>query len=236
MIQIQYPRSDIKRLLLLEQAIATATQDQAAGRDYVSARWVSEAQALVPDFGAKVRSMSALKGHRGQDIIEKNETMAELVRYVRDFWSGLKRRIIRLKQPNSLFLLYNLPQTGRNPTENNTSLVWLERGAGLIAADAKAVERGYPPMSNPSAAELQVVLDRARAEFGDVAMAHREVDVAQHEVNQLRPRADRLIRLLSAQLNASLYELPAEGIRHVKGTYGFEFYTLPEKLQIANGE
>ncbi len=49
----------------------------------------------------------------------------------------------------------------------------------------------------------------------------------QSELDELRPRAIKLIRALHAQLDASLYDLSSEGIRRVKGTYGFEYYTSP---------
>ena len=228
MPQLQYPQSDLKRVLLLEQAIATATQDHAEKRDYASTRWLGDAQTFVADFGAKVRELGKLKGVRGQEVIEKDEAIAEIQRYVRDFWGVLRRRIARLKQPASLFQIYNLPQSGENPSES-AAAIWIERGAGLIAADATAVEMGYPAMLNPSAPELQVVLDKAKAEFADVPMADRKVDVMQHELDELRPRALKLIRALSAQLDASLYDLSNESVRRVKGTYGFEYYTPPDE-------
>ncbi len=39
--------------------------------------------------------------------------------------------------------------------------------------------------------------------------------------------ADKLIRSLNAQLEAALYELTDEGVRRVKRSYGFEYYTRP---------
>ncbi len=228
MPQLVQPRSDIKRVLLLEQAIKMAIQDRDAGRDYVSARWLNDAQEFVADFGPKVRKLAELESIRGQEVIEKNEAVVKLTRHVRDFWEGLRRRVVRMEQPSSLFQLYNLPQSGLNPTESNAA-VWIERGAGLIAADAKSVEMGYPAMLNPSVAELQVVLDAARSEADDVPVADREVAAMQRELDELRPRAIKLIRALNAQLDASLYDLSSEGIRRVKGTYGFEYYTSPEQ-------
>ena len=82
-------------------------------------------------------------------------------------------------------------------------------------------------MSNPSAAELQVVVASAEKELGDVPLADREIEVLQLELAALRPQADKLIKALNAQLEASLYELPDEGLRRVKRSYGFEFYTRP---------
>ena len=58
-------------------------------------------------------------------------------------------------------------------------------------------------------------------------MADRDIDLLQQELADLRPQADKLIKALNAQLEAALYELPDEGLRRVKRSYGFEFYTRP---------
>ena len=40
MPNLQYPRTDIARVLLLEAALRTAQQDEAASRTYVNAGWI----------------------------------------------------------------------------------------------------------------------------------------------------------------------------------------------------
>ena len=223
---LQYPRSDLARTLVLEQALKTAQLDADSGRNYVNVPWVTNATTFVLDFGAKTRRLAELLSLRGREVAEKDAALAELEMFVRHFWNVLEMRIVRLKLPASLFQLYNLPQSGANPTETR-AIFWIETGRELVKADGLAVEQGYTAMSNPSAAELQVVVAQAEKEFGDVPMADREIDLLQQQLADLRPQADKLIRALNAQLEAALYDLSDESLRRVKRSYGFEFYTRP---------
>ena len=81
-------------------------------------------------------------------------------------------------------------------------------------------------MCNPSAAELQAVLDTARSEFDDVAMADREYDKAQEEIERLRPQADDLIQDVFAELRFNLRKKDDASQRRIMRTYGAEFRYL----------
>ena len=225
---LQMPRTDVARSLVLEQAIQMAKQDTAAGRLYVSAAWQTSAATFVADFGAKARQLAEVMSLRGREVAEKDAALANLETHVRHFWAVLEMRIDRLKLPASLFQLYNLPQSGQNPRDAR-AIFWIETGRELVRADALAVQQGYTAMSNPSAAELQAVVASAEKEYADVPLADREIEVLQLELATLRPQADKLIKALNAQLEAALYELPDEGLRRVKRSYGFEFYTRPDE-------
>ena len=177
-------------------------------------------------FAAKARHLAELLNVRGREVAEKDAALADLEMGVRHFWSVLELRIERLKQPASLFQLYNLPQSGENPRDARDTF-WIETGRGLVAGDALAVQQGYAAMANPSAAELQVLVTSAAKEYADVPMADREIELLQQELTALRPQADKYIKALNAQLEAALYDLPDESLRRIKRSYGFEFYTRP---------
>jgi hypothetical protein len=223
---LQLPRTDVDRALLLEQALTMAKQDTTANRPYVSAAWQTSATAFATNFGTKARQLSELLSVRGREVAEKDAALDTLETYVRDFWAVLERRIDRLGLPASLFQLYNLPQNGQTPKDSR-AIFWIETGRELVKADALAVLQGYTAMSNPSAAELDAVVASAEKEFADVPVADREIELLQLELTTLRPQADKLIKALNAQLEASLYELSDEALRRVKRSYGFEFYTRP---------
>ena len=220
------PRTDLDRTLVLEAAVKVGIQDTAAGRTYIAPAWLKKTDIFVADFGPKVRRLAELKANRGREVLEKDAALETLQLYARHFCNVLEMRIIRLKQPDSLFTLYNLPRSGESPNISQAKY-WLELARGLIAADATAVGQGFPPMVNPSAAELQTLLESAQKEYDEVPMADRAIDDLQTELDTLRPQADKLIKALNAQLEAALYELPDEGIRRVTRTYGFDFYTRP---------
>ncbi len=95
--------------------------------------------------------------------------------------------------------------------------------AHVVKGDAVAVAAGYPAMINPSAAELETMLDAAQSESNDVAMADRTYDAAQEAVAALRVRADELIAEVVAELRFNLRKKDAPSMRRVMSTYGAAF-------------
>ncbi len=94
----------------------------------------------------------------------------------------------------------------------------------LIEGDAAAVVMGYEPMSNPSAAEVDTARLAAIAEAADVTNADRALDDAQHALDDMRPEADKLIRLISGHLDMAMYGMSADDMRRKKERYGFTCY------------
>jgi hypothetical protein len=81
-------------------------------------------------------------------------------------------------------------------------------------------------MGNPSAAELEAVLEAAHSESDDVAIADREYDEAQERVAALRPRADELIAEVMAELRFTLRKKDAPSQRRTMRRYGARFKYL----------
>lgn len=232
MPQLQYPKTNSARLLLLERVVKTGNEDLAAGRAYVPENFINEAQRYAEQLRPKVEKLAELRSQRGMEVEEKNTAMESLERYVCDFWEVLKRRIVREGQPLSLLDLYGLSRSGDNP-KGGTAAEWIERATQLVVGDAKAMEAGYELMSNPSAAQMQEKRDAAQSELDDIDMADRELDLLQNELGQIATHTDNLIRAIRAQLNAALYNLPYDDIRRIKRTYGFTYYTEPEEQEEA---
>jgi len=79
----------------------------------------------------------------------------------------------------------------------------------LVVGDAQAVAAGYPAMVNPSAADLNALVQAAQTEKDDVAIADREYDQAQEALAVLRVQADDFIGEVMAQLRYVLRRLDA---------------------------
>ncbi len=81
-------------------------------------------------------------------------------------------------------------------------------------------------MVNPSAAELDALVQSAQTEKEDVAIADREYGQAQEALAALRVQADELIDEVMAQLRYVLRRLEAPSQRRIMRTYGAEFAYL----------
>ena len=137
-----------------------------------------------------------------------------------------KKRISRLKQPPAVFSFYMMTQNGEITYPTNMEQ-WLTLANKLIQGDAEAVKAGYPAMSNPSAVELQAILDTTQSEYNDVAMADRDHDIVQENLAKHRTVADKLINEMFDQLNFSLRAFDASSQRRIIRTYGFKYDSLP---------
>lgn len=153
---------------------------------------------------------------------EKNEALAKLETYCRDFWKVLKRRLHRNNEPAELLTYYNLSLSGEIPGWVNPS-EWLIIAQNIIVGDKKAGEKGYPQMQNPSTQELQVVLESAKKEVGDITAADRIYDEAQDSLKIERSAADDIINLLQAELRLTLRKESPSGQRRIMRTYGFTY-------------
>jgi hypothetical protein len=220
MPELRYPRTDLNRLTLLERTVIEAPLNPATP---LPPAFLTQIQTFVTSYQPLVKQMETLRFERGHEVVEKRTAVDKLKRHVRDFWAVAKRRIDRQELNEALMLTYNLPLDGENPSGDRLQ-DWIDRANSIVEGDAAAVAKGYEPMSNPSAAEVDAARLAAIAEAADVTNADRTLDDAQHALDDMRPEADKLIRLISGQLDMALYGMSADDVRHKKERYGFTYY------------
>jgi hypothetical protein len=219
------PNSDVQRLAFLQTAHNAGVKDRSSGNNYLSADLLTQISTFLPTYQSAYEKVSAQLSQRTKEVRERNEAVAVLQTYVRDFWEVLRRRVIRLNQPAEVLQFYQLPLDGTNPNLANHG-EWLNMGQLIVQGEAAAVAAGYPAMINPSVAEVQTVLTRAQAEAADVAGADRTYDVAQELVAGLRPQADMLIQEVMDELRYQLRKKDSAGQRRIMRTYGATFRYL----------
>lgn len=219
------PGNDNARLAFLKTAAVTAAQDISAGNLYVTQATVDAMVAFLPQFEANVNTVTQKLSGRAKEVREKNEAADQVAGCVRDMWEVVKRRVGRLNQPAEVLTYYQLPLSGETP-KLYTPDEWIVMGQQLVVGDAQAVAAGYPAMVNPSAAELDALVQSAQTEKEDVAIADREYGQAQEALAALRVQADELIDEVMAQLRYVLRRLEAPSQRRIMRTYGAEFAYL----------
>ena len=223
MSEIKYPKSDLDRLSFFNQCAKEAARDRLAGDPYLVVNLETGLTEFITRFSPAVKLVQEKRGQRGVEVDEKQTAVAELDRYIRDYWAGLERRIVREDLPRGLFLEYNLLRSGENPM--GSSLTKLLQYADAIAdGEARIVAKGFAPMCNPNVIEIGAKRAAAFSEADDVDGANSELDRAQHALDALRAEADRLIRVTNAQMDATLYGMSRDDVRNVKTRYGYTFY------------
>ena len=224
MAKIYYPRSDRDRLNVLEKSVEQSAQDRVVGQTYVvPVQMETIIQTFLIDYRPAVDLVLEMRGKRGKEVGEKTTAVSKLARYVRDFWEVLERRIEREELNRGLFIEYNQLRSGENP-DGRSLQDWLNQSEYIINGEARAVADGFAPMANPSVAEIVTMRDAAIAEAADVDLAQSKLGKAQLELDALRSEADRLIRVMNAQLNITMYGMDSDTVRGIKERYGFTFY------------
>ncbi len=225
MAKYEQPKSNRDRLTFLKRSAVTGPQDVKSGNPYVSQETLVAIAAFLPDFETAVHAVNEKMGARSKEVRERAAAIERIGLYARDLWAVLKRRASRLDQPAEVLTFYQLPLNGTIPKPTSQEQ-WLTLAAQVVKGDADAVAAGYPAMINPSAAELQAVLDAARSESDDVAMADRAYDAAQEAVEALRDQADEWISEVMAELRFNLRKRDAPSQRRIMRTYGATYSYL----------
>ena len=226
MATVEKPTSYLGLIRLLSNILLTGNQDIAAGNLYVLQATLDAIGIFLPDFIASQRRVSEKYEIKLKEVREKGEKLDELEGGCRDLFEGVKRRQKRLKQPLEILAYYGLPLDGTIP-HPDIQAKWFDISEAAIAGDARAVAAGNPPILNPSAPDLQILLDAAKADFADYAMADREHDQAQAALAEMRPQAEEFIDDVYKQLGFNLRKLTNPSQRRVMRTYGYKFVYSP---------
>ncbi|HSO27040.1 MAG TPA: hypothetical protein VLS48_03155 [Anaerolineales bacterium] len=220
------PRNDLARVAFLRKAIRTAQLDAAAGYAYLSQDLIDQADAVAQALSAAQLTASSCLSQRSREVEQRNEALQRLAYYVRDFWEVARRRMRRLEQPDAVLTFYGLPLDGAIPNPSRAE-DWLLIAAHVVQGDAQAVTAGYPPMGNPSAAELTAVLETAQTAVGRVTTTDRAYDQAQEALAARRAQADQLIAEIMTELRFALRRKDAPSQRRILRSYGASFADDP---------
>ena len=229
------PRSHDARAQLLKRAIKSASDDQRAGNNFVPQAWIDAADSFIKVYQPKVDAINVQTGQRATRIQQRETAIERLALWTRHSQQVLKLRTERLGHPDGILRTYGLPIEGAAPRHASAD-EWLDAARKFIAGDALAVQQGYPPMSNPSAAELQVQWDAARIEVDQISAADERVDRAQAQAADDSARADELLTDLVDYVEFGARKLDTASQRRVLRRYGFKFSYKPGETPDAEDE
>lgn len=216
------PGSDEARITTLSKISSSHKKDSELGKGLITEELILSMDEVVVSYRQVMSDVTDLKHTRTKEISEKNEALLTLSYYVRHFWTGLKNRVIREKQSETLLTLYGLPLSGILP-KTSISPQLLETAKALILSDEMAVEKGYRPMSNPSAKEIQKAHDEALAELGDTENVDKELNEVEARLAELRNSADTFIGEAIEELQFFLRKESESDLRRIMRNYGFSF-------------
>jgi hypothetical protein len=216
------PNSDLKRKAFLQTATRTALEDQAFGRNYLSAATVSDLEDLDTSFGSAYNAISSRLGERKAQVDSTEQACQDLKRSLRDLWDAVRCRVRREGEPVAVLHHYQLLGEGEKPNPGSRA-EWISLAEAVIEGESVAVGQGYAAASYPGIVAVQISLAALRNGVAGVAMADRAYDLAQATMAELRVAADDMVDRIMAELRASLYREDEPSFRRIARTYGAEY-------------
>lgn len=227
MAEIQLPTNDNARSQFMKKCLhaASTTNGNEAYQSMIPQDILDKGKVLLPEFDQKLSVVSSLLSQRSKEVSEKQESLGGLCMWLRDFWEVLRRRTVRLDHPAQVLTHYQLPLNGITPVLTREKDM-LEIAQRVVDGETTAVAAGYPPMVNPSAAELKQVLDKAWKEVKDVPQADEAYDQGQEEIAEMRRKMDEIIKDIYDYMNFNLRKKDEGSRRRILQNYGFNFRFL----------
>ncbi len=216
-------QNDKARVGLLSTSQEFYTQAIASGNSvHISDVSANAASLIIPNYREMMLQVNSEKENRGREFAERNVSVKKCDTYNRHFMSALKNRILREELPLSVLSLYGLPTSGILPNPSSPADI-VEIAKSLISADVVAVEKGYEAMSNPTAAQLALVLAEAEKEIHDAVESDSIVNSKEAELATIRDDADALISEILAELRFNLRREDETDQRRIMRSYGVKF-------------
>lgn len=222
MPRLRKPISAIDCVAFLKKTVSTAENLPEGEKKLVTPESLQKASALISQFDSGLGNLGTFSSQMQKETREKNTAMSILQTYMRDIWAGKRRHVYRENLPHEVFAYYQLPQSG-NSRELSQEGQWIETAALMIEGEKSAVAAGYPPMSNPSIAEMDAKLIIADKERADVSKADKKLDEAQEAVSDLMPETKVVIDRIIAELEFNLYDKEVASKRRIMRTYGVRY-------------
>lgn len=226
------PRSDADRYTFMKAAMESHASDERKEEPILRSSTVVKLLECTEPLKLAMEKVMSSSAVRAREVSEKNSALTNLNTYVRDFWVGARNRINRENLPAGNLKYYQLPLSGLLPAQNISSSL-ITTAELIIAGDAQAVADGFEAMSNPSAAQLQDVLEAAKKEAADVPVADAAVDSAEAELAALRNKADEVINKVVKELRFFLDDEDESSQRRIMRRYGVKFRSEQQGVSAA---
>ena len=198
------------------------------------------AQPDLP-FLSALRTMQAKEATMSGNLERKNHALEILKIYTISFISALKYAVKRSvmakdgKWEARYLAYYNLDETGgRIPLLNTEGkiLIWTR---SMLNGEQQRLAR-YPtavPMSNPSAAELQQMLDTVNEQISILSASQSQSTAARREFLKLLKPTDNMLRKTWAYLEAQNQHLPMETKREALRNAGVIYYNTGKSTTLS---
>lgn len=154
--------------------------------------------------------------------VQRDRLSKQLRITIRHFWDTLRARTERLGHDPHIMILFGLNE-GRRPRNVAQAMGWVEIAQEVLNGEAVAITRGFPPMENPSAPEIQALMVQNREAANQTLHLRHRLSQLREEGNHLAKATEDILSRLYRRLQIHLeYHEPAAR-RRIMTQYGIQF-------------
>ncbi|MDJ0842453.1 MAG: hypothetical protein QNK37_38480 [Acidobacteriota bacterium] len=218
-------RNDFQR----EKVMETILQTIESKRDInalIRGSTRNKLRRLHPNFHRTWRGVTGATAARQNLVQTRDELVSELDMFVRHFRNCLNWRAERMDHGRMIMRLY-LPMGDMRPNPTVPRDV-VKLAEFLVEGEEIATAQGYPPMTNPTAAELAERIQPAKSAVLAVETADLDHMEAQEDLRVYRAEADILLRTIAREIQIELSDKPAGHVRRILRRLGYSFTTAVE--------
>ena len=202
---------------------------------HLNALFIERFRQAMETFQNLIDEEASISGNHRTEAELMRDLINLLGRSVRDAWAGIRILARRKSLSNAILVAYKMPLQ-RSRKVKGSGRGWIQMAEDLLAGDTAAVAQGFPPMTNPDAAEVSALLEQTRQRVTAVdesALALKEV---QARLRQQRLEVHKVIRILASSLRTSLVGRSASFRRDVMRQFGFLFSYENEAPEIITSQ
>lgn len=151
--------------------------------------------------------------------------------YLSHFIQVLNMAIARGEFPPSLREVYGLEQDERRMPSLGTELELIEWGKKIIDGETSRLQRGQPPITNPTIAVVKVRYHQFVEAYNNQKVLQQNTQRQLNELNSLRGRADEIILSIWNEVEAKFADRPDEERRRMAAEYGVVYVYRKNELR-----
>jgi hypothetical protein len=223
------PNTDAARLKALHTALLKGEELSPVNLAY-SQKIYYKVRSFIPNFEGALHLYAEKKDALSQQSRVTHEAFRKARLFLTHFLQVTFFAIQRGELPERTLKYFGMDSTKSLPPLQNYEEV-VEYGKQILEGEKKRISEGKQPVSNPTAAVVNVRYEVFLDAFHAYQIHKKNKDLAQEKIMTLRKEADRIIAELWDHIERSFEDLPDNMRRQKAAEYGITYVYRKNELR-----
>jgi hypothetical protein len=184
---------------------------------------LQKVMSFLPRYENAIVHLKAAADFQKERNQEHLAQIKKVKMYISHFIQVVNMAIQRSELPLSILDYYSLNGYGCKVPALNTEVEICNIGRNLIDGETARIQKGLPPITNPTIAVVKVWYEKFLDAYTDRKNLQSATARAQKDLAVLRPEADEIILAIWNEVENSFRDLPEELKREKASEYGLAY-------------